>query len=130
MKNLLLLMLAGAAGSGARYGLTLWIQHGPGARFDFPLGTLLINVAGSFLLSLLTFLAFQKMLAPDLRLILGTGFCGAFTTFSTFELEADELLRRAPTLALLYLIGNLALGYLAVLIGRWAALHLAARVAP
>ncbi len=119
-------MLAGALGTGARYGLTLWIQNGAGARLDFPLGTLVVNVAGCLLLSALTTLALQRA-APDIRLILGTGFCGAFTTFSTFELEADELLRRAPNLAFWYLGGNLALGLAAIWAGRWLALQIVGR---
>ena len=98
-----------------------------GARFDFPLGTLFINVAGCLLLSLVTTLALQRAVAPELRLMLGTGFCGAFTTFSTFELEADELLRRAPTLAFWYVGGNLLLGFAAIWAGRWLALQIGGR---
>ena len=122
-------MLAGALGTAARYGLALWIQNGPGARFDFPLATLGINVAGCLLLSALTTFALQRA-APELRLILGTGFCGAFTTFSTFELEADELLRRAPNLALLYIGGNLLFGFAAIGAGRWLALQIGEKMSP
>lgn len=120
-------MLAGALGTGARYCLTLWIQNGPGARFDFPLGTLVINVAGCLLLSFIVTLALGRAVSHDLRLILGTGFCGAFTTFSTLELEADELLRRAPNLAFWYVGGNLILGFAAIWAGRWLALQIAGR---
>ena len=127
MRTILLMMLAGALGTGARYGLTLWIQHGPGAIFDFPMGTLCINVAGCFLLSLITTIGLERA-APDMRLILGTGFCGAFTTFSTFELEADELLRRAPNLAFWYVSGNLLLGFGAVVVGRWLAFQILGRM--
>ena len=122
MRTLLLMMLAGALGTGARYGLTLWIQNGAGARLGFPLGTLIVNVTGCLLLSFVTALALQRM-APDVRLIVGTGFCGAFTTFSTFELEADALLRRAPNLAFWYVGGNLVLGLAAIWAGRWLALQ-------
>ena len=128
MRTFLLMMLAGALGTGARYGLTLWIQHGAGARFDFPLGTLVINVAGCLLLSFIITLALGRLVSPDVRIILGTGFCGAFTTFSTFELEADELLRRAPHLAFWYVSGNLVLGFAAIWVGRWLALQIAGRV--
>ena len=123
------MMLAGALGTGARYGLTQWVQHGPGARFNFPLGTLAINVAGCLLLSVIVTLCLQRA-APDMQLIFGTGFCGAFTTFSTFELETAELLRRAPNSAFFYFFGNLILGFAAIWIGRWLAFQLLGRAAP
>lgn len=124
MKTFLLLLIAGATGTAARYGLTLWIQNGPGARFEFPLATLCINVAGSFLLGLVAMLALHKWLSPELKTIVGTGFCGAFTTFSTFELEADALLKRSPPQFWLYVGGNLILGFLAVGTAQWLALKL------
>lgn len=96
-----------------------------GARFDFLLGTPVINVAGCLLFRFLTTLALQHAVPPDARLILGTRFCGAFTTFSTFELEADEILRRAPNLALWGLSGALMLGFA----GRWLAPQIMERVA-
>ena len=129
MRTFLLMMLAGALGTGARHGLTLWIGHASGARFDFPLATLLINVAGCLLLSAIITIGLQRA-APELRLILGTGFCGAFTTFSTFELEADELLRRAPNLAFWYVSGNLVLGLAAIWVGRWLALQIGEKISP
>lgn len=119
--NLLALALAGATGTLARYGLGLliagWMR---GLGSSFPLGTLLINVLGSFVLSCVTTLALNGRVSPDLRLAIGTGFCGAFTTFSTFELEAHGLISRGANLeAGLYLLGNLVLGFAAVLLGRW-----------
>ncbi len=85
------MMLAGALGVVARYELTLLIQDwlgGRGSRLflvaavgaTFPLATLVINVLGCFLLSLLTTLTLQEVVRPELRLVLGTGFLGAFTT--------------------------------------------------
>ena len=59
------------------------------------------------------------------RLAFGTGFVGAFTTFSTFTWESDLLLRNSESLrASLYILGNLLLGYVAVLLGRWVAVRL------
>jgi fluoride exporter len=121
--NLLVLALAGATGTLARYGLGLllagWLRS---LGSSFPLGTLLINVLGSFVLSYVTTLALNGRLSPDLRLAIGTGFCGAFTTFSTFELEAHGLISSGANLeASLYLLGNLMLGFVAVLLGRWLA---------
>ena len=131
--KLVWLMVAGALGAAARYGLTLAIQgwlSGRGSRTPlalnlgatFPLGTLIINVSGAFILSFITTLALREVIKPDLRLILGTGFVGAFTTFSTFELEAEGLMSRAAwTPASAYVLGNLMFGYLAILLGRAAA---------
>ena len=124
MKTFLFLLAAGALGTAARYGLTLWIQNGPGARLEFPLATLLINVAGSFALGLVAMLALHKWLSPELKTIVGTGFCGAFTTFSTFELEASALLKRSPPQFYFYVGGNLVLGFVAVLTAQWLALKL------
>ena len=118
--NLLALAIAGACGTLARYGLGLLIQSWLArAGSSFPLGTLAINVLGSFVLAYVTSLALAGRVSPELRLAIGTGFCGAFTTFSTFELEAHGLISRGATLeAALYLAGNLALGFLAILAGR------------
>ena len=128
MRSFLLMVVAGGAGTAARYGLSLWLQNGAGARFDFPLGTLAVNVLGCLLLSAITTVALQRA-APEMRLILGTGFCGAFTTFSTFGVEADDLLRRAPASAFWYISGNLVLGLGAIWAGRWLALQLLGRAA-
>lgn len=121
--NLLALAIAGAFGTLARYSLGLliagWLR---GFGSSFPLGTLVINVLGSFVLSYVTTLALNGRLSPDVRLAIGTGFCGAFTTFSTFELEAHGLISRSANLeAGLYVMGNLVLGFAAVLVGRWLA---------
>lgn len=133
--RLLWMMVAGALGVAARYEMTLIIQgwlSGRGSRFflaaaigaTFPLATLIINVLGSFLLSFLTTLVLHQAVRPDIRLILGTGFLGAFTTFSTFEIESEGLMSRGEWLpAFGYLGGNLVLGFIAVLLGRALALR-------
>lgn len=129
------LAAAGALGVLARYGITLALQawmarRGAGTATlwlgaDFPIGTLLINVSGSFILAFLTTLAFWQAISGDMRVVLGTGFCGGFTTFSTFELEAEGLLARGEwTPASVYIFGNLILGFVAVLLGRALALRL------
>lgn len=130
------LMVAATLGAASRYGLTIVIQSwldSRGSRIflatalgaTFPLGTLLINIAGALLLSFLTTLAIHEVVKPDLRLILGTGFLGAFTTFSTFELEAEGLLSNGEWIAAsTYILGNLVFGFLAILAGRALALRL------
>lgn len=134
--KLLLLMTAGALGTAARYGLTLAIQAwlaGRGSRTpsvtwldpSFPLGTLIVNVIGTLLLSLLVTLVANETVRPEWRLILGTGFLGAFTTFSTFELESEYLLSQGHWLpASVYILGNLLLGFGAIFAGRALALRI------
>lgn len=116
-------MLAGGFGTLARYGLGMAFKNWLAVSgSSFPLGTLVINVLGSFMLSLITALALQNRVSDDWRLLIGTGFCGAFTTFSTFELEAQTLYQKGANLEmLLYVFGNLMLGFLAVLLGMVAA---------
>jgi CrcB protein len=83
-------VVAGAVGAPLRYELDGLV----GQRVDgvFPWGILLINVTGSFLLGFLTGLGLHHGLGKTPRLVLGTGFCGAFTTFSTFSYETVRLL--------------------------------------
>ncbi len=60
---------------------------------QFPLGTLIVNVSGCFLMGVVIPLGFARTftLHPDLRLLLTTGFLGSYTTFSSYELEVEEL---------------------------------------
>jgi fluoride exporter len=99
-----LLVAAGAAaGAPLRYLTDLWLR----ARFGpaFPYGTLLVNVAGSFVLGLTVGLTVST---PTFAL-LGTGFCGALTTYSTFGLDTIRLLAtRATRRAVLNVVANTA----------------------
>lgn len=92
--------LGGALGASARYLLSQWVhslwQHA------WPLGTLLVNLLGSFAIGVVFVLIERQALHPDWRGVLMVGFLGAFTTFSTFSLETIALLesgRLAPALA-------------------------------
>lgn len=79
--------LGGALGSLLRYFLSTTIK----GQGDFPLGTFIINVFGSFLIGLIAFYAEKNNLDSRLVLFLKVGFCGGFTTFSTFAFEIYNL---------------------------------------
>jgi fluoride exporter len=84
-----LVAVGGAIGSVARYGVTGWLTRG-----DFPWGTLVVNVTGTFLLALVFFLFLGRgYLAPEFRTFLFVGVFGGYTTFSTFGLETVTFLR-------------------------------------
>ena len=91
--NLVLAVAGGSAVGGLlRYLLSGAIQQ---RSTGFPTGTLVVNVLGSFILgSLVRYAAVNPTLSPHLRLLLGAGFCGGFTTFSTFSVETLELLQQ------------------------------------
>lgn len=105
MKPLLLVCAGGAVGSGLRYLVSRWLAAAPG---HLPWGTLLVNVAGSFLLALLVWGLGARAddTADNARLLLGTGLMGGFTTYSTFNAEVLGALERGQ--------GTLALGYAAL----------------
>ena len=120
--RLLLLALAGGAGTLSRYGLAGVVQRFAGAHF--PWGTLVVNVAGCLMAGALWSLFEGRWpVSGETRTVVLVGFMGAFTTFSTFILETGELARGAEMLAA---AGNLALQngfglgalYLGLVLGR------------
>jgi CrcB protein len=112
-----MVMVGGAAGSLLRYVLGTAIMSRVGARF--PLGTVVINITGCFLIGfLMTMLTERLSPHPNWRLLLVVGFLGGYTTFSSFEWETLGLMRDgARWLGLLNLIGSVVIGYLAVWLG-------------
>ncbi len=111
------LIIGGTLGTLARYGMA-----GASARLlgnNFPYGTFIVNLTGCFLIGLFVVLADTKLsLGPNTRLLLMVGFCGAFTTFSTFILESANLIRDGETLrALINVIGSVILGFICFRIG-------------
>ena len=91
----LAMLAGGAVGAPSRYLLDGYIQSKTDSRF--PWGTLTINAVGSLLLGLLTGLALEHGLSETTKVVLGTGFCGAFTTFSTFSFETVRLAGEGAT---------------------------------
>lgn len=103
-----LVALAGAAGAAARFVIDGVILRRRGS--DFPWATLLINATGSLLLGVVTGLVLFRACPGDLRLLVGTGFCGGYTTFSTASFEVVRLVQRAsPLRAAGYLAATLVL---------------------
>ncbi len=115
--TILYIALGGVAGTLSRYGLEGWIQ-GRSAS-GFPLGTLTVNLAGSLLLGFILRLATgATVITPDVRAGLTIGFCGAFTTMSTFSYESVALLNDGDYLrAALYMGATIVGCIVAVLLG-------------
>ena len=86
-----------------------------------PLGTLLVNFLGSLIIGLILGMGLkQEILSPNATLLLATGFCGGFTTFSAFSFENQALLKAGDYLNFgIYSAGSIFLGIGAVLIGLW-----------
>ncbi len=89
MKFLLFIALGGAGGAVSRYLLSNWIHGLWEGRL--PMGTLMVNLLGSFAIGVIYVLIERQVVHPDWRGVLMVGFLGAFTTFSTFSLEAISL---------------------------------------
>lgn len=116
MIRIAIVALGGALGAVARYLLGGWVAARWGSTF--PVGTLVINVTGAFLLGVVATLTTDRFSAPQARLLLGVGFLGAYTTFSTFTYETLQLLSEGSfSAAALNVAGSLVLGLLAVWLG-------------
>ncbi len=116
-----LVVLAGAGLGGlARYAAGTWIMLKYGGRF--PLGTLIVNVSGSFLIGVLMTLLTERLHPhPYWRLFLVVGLLGGYTTFSSFEYEIYQAVRDgAHWMGMLYLTGSVMFGYLGVWLGALA----------
>lgn len=116
IRKLLLVLAGGFCGAITRYALSAPLlaltAALPGGRIGFPYDTLIINLSGSFAIGLL-FGAFEHgaKLSPGLRLALGTGFLGAYTTFSSYVVGGSALLSRgALDAGMAYVFGSLAAG--------------------
>jgi CrcB protein len=116
--KVVLLAVGGAIGTNARYWLAHWVGEVAWAR-GFPLGTFLINISGSFVLGVIATLLMPRLspASQNWSLFLGAGFCGGYTTFSTFEWETFRLVRdKALWMALANICGSVLVGFLGVLL--------------
>lgn len=121
-KTILIVGIGGFLGANLRYWVGGWLAD----RFGllFPVETMLINIAGSFLLGAFMTLALHFPWSPEWRQLVAIGFLGSFTTYSTYEYESFRLLQEGLWLkAFLNLFGSLVLGLIAVFLGvavaRW-----------
>jgi len=107
--------LGSAVGGVARFGLATAIQQRIGP--NFPAGTLVVNITGSFLLGvLLRYALATDAISPDVRALLTTGFCGGYTTFSTFTYDTLLLIEEGGNArATLYVVLSVVLS----LVGAW-----------
>jgi fluoride exporter len=114
------LAVGGALGAVARYSISLGL---PTEMGRFPWGTFIENISGSFALGFLLILVIEQFPRGRLaRPVIGTGFLGAYTTFSTFMVEAVDLVRDGyPGMAAAYLVASLIVGLVVVWVGMTSA---------
>lgn len=120
MQQLVAVFVGGGFGSLCRYGLSSWIGQ---SDSYLPWPTLLANVAACLLLGVLLRYQLDQKVSTTLWLMLATGFCGGFSTFSTFGAELMQYLQQdALAVALVYVAVSLIVGVLAVFAGFWLAI--------
>lgn len=117
LKNILIVALGGSIGSVARFlvsKLNLYVNF-----FSIPVGTLAVNVIGSFIIGFLTGISDKStLLSAECRLFLMVGICGGFTTFSSFTNENLTLMHNGQLLSILLYTGlSIFLGFIAVYLG-------------
>lgn len=115
--KIFLIGIGGFIGALARFYTSKWVNMLIGHRIPF--GTMTVNVVGSFIMGLLVTLSVERMVvSEDIRMLIGVGFLGAFTTFSTFSVESVYLVEEGSYLpAFIYISGNLLLSIFAAFVG-------------
>jgi len=119
LKDFVLVGTGSFFGGGLRYLVARWVQLFP--AMNFPLATFIVNVLGCFIIGVLYGLKWDTaLMSPATKLLLTTGFCGGFTTFSTFMNECGALSRNGnlPMMAI-YMFASLAVGFIALIAGNY-----------
>ncbi len=120
--NFLCVFVGGGLGAITRYAISLMISP---SEKGFPYQTLLANVISSLILGLLMYYFMQRDIGYQYKLLLATGFCGGFSTFSTFSYEAFDLIQNEQVqLAFLYIIVSVPLCILCIWTGFLVGRHL------
>jgi fluoride exporter len=125
MSHLLWIALGAVVGANARYLVGVWAAQRWG--MEFPYGTLFVNVTGSFALGFLLAAGTGRLsMTPEMRLMLGVGLLGSYTTFSTFSADTVLLLQHGNFWSgALNIMGNNLLGIISALLGIYCARLLA-----
>ena len=117
MKEVLAIFIGGGVGSMMRYGVQV-LLHERITAYNFPWATFSVNIVGSFLIGLFYAASARFGLSTEVRLLLTTGLCGGFTTYSTFSNDVLLLLKGGEWLpALTYILLSLLFGVAACLLG-------------
>lgn len=115
MMAYLYVFLGGGLGSICRYGIAHWLQP---YKLNFPLGTLIANIISCVVLGLLVGWSMKGMIGKNAQFFFMTGFCGGFSTFSTFSNESFLLFQNGHLFyAFLNIAGSLLIGLFAIYLG-------------
>lgn len=116
LRNILSVAVGGAFGAICRYLISIIITTA------FPIATLTINVIGSLLIGFFMGLSCKGIISPEIKQLLAVGFCGGFTTFSTFTNESLNMIKAGDMLmSAIYIGSSVTLGILAVWLGEYLA---------
>jgi len=118
MKQLLVVFIGGGLGSSLRYWISKYLNS---AETGIPYGTFAANIIGSFIIGIVLGLALKNnSVSQNTVLLVATGFCGGFTTFSTFAYENHIFLKSGDFLSFaLYTLGSFVIGFAAVFLGMY-----------
>ena len=119
IKNIILVILGSALGGASRFIASEIIKQK--TAFKFPLGTFMVNLIGCFIIGIVYgYISRNAEDSNDLKLLLATGFCGGFTTFSAFAAENMELLKTGNQVtAISYIVLSVVLGIVATFLGNF-----------